>query len=88
MDGKCDKPSLTTHHPPRARLDHGQNGPRNHTLVMAKLVRDEHHLVLYADGAQQNHHTGVGIARYHCGIEVIREAAGFNDNAEAYDAEL
>jgi len=59
-----------------------------HSLVMAKLVRDEHHLVLYADGAQQNHHTGVGIARYHRGIEVIREAAGFNDNTEAYDAEL
>src|SRR5258705_9588802 len=59
-----------------------------HSLVMAKLVRDEHHLVLYADGAQQNHHTGVGIARYHRGIEVIRETAGFNDNAEAYDADL
>jgi len=47
---------------------------------MAKLARDEHHLILYADRAQQNHHTGVGIAGYRRGIEVIREAAGFNDN--------
>jgi len=59
-----------------------------HSLGMAKLARDEHYLILYTDRAQQNHHTGVGIAGYCRGIEVIREAAGFNDSAKAYHAEL
>jgi len=77
MDGKCHDLASPTHHPaaPGQVTDKMAARPIINSLGWRKLARDETPLYYTLIGHNRNHHTGVGIAGYRRGIEVIREAA-------------